>query len=67
MPFVDGLEVLRGLREARSTIPVVLMTAFGDESTRREAVQLGAIVFSKPFKLEELRGVVRALLEGARK
>jgi DNA-binding response OmpR family regulator len=67
MPIVSGLEILRALREARSTIPVVLMTAFGDESTRREAVRLGAVVFSKPFKLDELRGVVRALLEGARK
>jgi DNA-binding response OmpR family regulator len=67
MPLVSGLEILRGLRESRSTIPVVLMTAFGDESTRREAVHLGAVVFSKPFKLDDLRRVVRALLDGARK
>jgi two-component system response regulator PilR (NtrC family) len=67
MPLVTGLEILRNLREQRSKIPFVLMTAFGDEATRREAVQLGAIVFSKPFKLDELRGVVRALIEGTRK
>jgi DNA-binding response OmpR family regulator len=66
IPLVTGLEILRSLRAARSAIPVVLMTAFGDEATRSEAVRLGAIVFSKPFKLEDLRGAVRALLAGAR-
>jgi DNA-binding response OmpR family regulator len=66
IPLVTGLEILRSLREAQSNIPVVLMTAFGDEATRREAVRLGAIVFSKPFKLDQFRGVVRALLDGAR-
>ena len=67
MPLVTGLEILRDLRKLGSKTPFVLMTAFGDEATRREAVQLGAIVFSKPFKLDELRSVVRALIEGARK
>jgi DNA-binding response OmpR family regulator len=67
MPVVNGLTVLRGLRESRSTVPVVLMTAFGDDSVRKEAVRLGAVVFSKPFKLDELRSTVRTLLEEARK
>jgi hypothetical protein len=34
---------------------------------RKEAVQLGAVVFRKPFKLDDLRSVVWALLEGTRK
>jgi DNA-binding response OmpR family regulator len=66
MPLITGLAILRSLRESRSTLPVVLMTAFGDESLRREATQLGAVLFNKPFKLDELRSVVRALLESKR-
>jgi DNA-binding response OmpR family regulator len=62
MPVVTGLAVLRALRESSSTLPVVLMTAFGDELLRREASRLGAVLFSKPFELAELRSVVRALL-----
>jgi DNA-binding response OmpR family regulator len=65
MPGVTGLAVLRALRESSSTfnLPVVLMTAFGDEPLRREATRLGAVLFNKPFELAELRRVVRSLLE----
>ena len=66
MPLMTGLAILRSLRESRSTLPVVLMTAFGDESLRREATRLGAVLFNKPFKIDELRSVVRRLLEQKR-
>ena len=62
MPVVSGLAILKGLRDARCTTPVILMTAFGDEATRREAEQLGAIFFDKPFKMTELRNVVRRIV-----
>lgn len=65
MPLVTGLAVLRGLRESRSRVPVVLMTGFGDESVRAEAARLDAVLFDKPFRLEDLRSVVRRLLEDA--
>ena len=66
MPIVTGLAVLRSLREAGSELPVVLMTGFGDDSLRREAAMLGAVLFDKPFKLAVLRAAVLALLDGSR-
>jgi DNA-binding response OmpR family regulator len=62
MPIVSGIAVLRALREAGDARPVVLMTAFADESVRSQAALLGAILFNKPFRLDDLRGAVRALL-----
>jgi two-component system response regulator (stage 0 sporulation protein F) len=62
MPVVTGLEILRGLRDAHCVTPVVLMTAFGDPATRREAESLGAVLLDKPLRLAELRQEVRKLL-----
>ena len=62
MPVLSGLEILRGLREARWLTPVVLMTAFGDAKTRAEAEVLGAVLFDKPFEIDDLRTAVTTLL-----
>jgi DNA-binding response OmpR family regulator len=62
MPVCSGLAILKGLREARWTTPVILMTAFGDDETRERAEKLGALLFDKPFKMDVLRLVVRGLL-----
>jgi DNA-binding response OmpR family regulator len=62
MPVCSGLEILKGLREARWKTPVILMTAFGDDETRERAEKLGALLFDKPFKMDVLRLVVRGLL-----
>ena len=59
MPGWDGLTVLRSLRQMDWTIPVVLVTAFGDEEFHREAKQLGAAaVFDKPFDVDDLRTLI---------
>jgi DNA-binding response OmpR family regulator len=61
MPGYSGLDLLAILRCASWTLPVVLITAFGDEDTHAEARELGAIaVLDKPFDLDDLRAVVRA-------
>jgi DNA-binding response OmpR family regulator len=65
MPVVTGLAIVRSLREAHNDVPVVLMTAFGDERTREEARSLGAVLLDKPFKLDELRRTVAGLLARA--
>ncbi len=65
MPLVSGLTVLRSARQAGSRVPFVLMTAFGDEGVRREAATLCAVLFNKPFKLDEIRRAVGALLATA--
>ena len=41
------------------------MTAFGDEATRRRAASLTAVLFDKPFDLDDLRAAVASLLPGA--
>jgi signal transduction histidine kinase len=58
MPYKDGMQVCRELRERTSTrtIPVVLLTARPDERTKIEALTAGATDFiGKPFSLTEVR------------
>lgn len=63
MPGVSGLDALAGINWANWTIPVVLMTAFGDRETHAAAKQLGAVaVIDKPFELDELLELVARLL-----
>ena len=59
MPGLTGLTVLEGLRRAGGDVPVVVITAFGDEETHRVALENGAVaVFDKPFDLDDLRTIV---------
>jgi DNA-binding response OmpR family regulator len=62
MPICTGLEIVKGLRDAHRTVPVILMTAFGDDETREKAGALGAILFDKPFAIDDLRTAVWNLL-----
>jgi len=62
MPICTGLQILEALRRAQWTVPVILMTAFGDEETRKSADELGAVIFDKPFSLDDLRTAVVNLL-----
>ena len=62
---MSGLELRRRLLDAGATIPVVFITAFDDEATRREAGALGcADYLQKPFEASRLIG---ALERGVRK
>ena len=58
MPGFTGLEVLDGLRDecdpSIGDTPVIFITAFGDSEVHAEADRLGAIVFDKPFDVDEL-------------
>lgn len=58
MPVCSGLELMERLFEARWRVPVILMTAFGDDETRRRAQLVGAVLFEKPLVLDELRAAV---------
>ena len=49
---MDGLEVLRNMNNKKYNIPVVMVTAFGDENVAVEAMKLGA--FDYIVKSEEL-------------
>jgi two-component system cell cycle response regulator CpdR len=58
MPVCSGLELLERLTEARWRVPFILMTAFGDQETRRRAEKAGALLLDKPLSLEALRDAV---------
>src|SRR5216684_3041777 len=61
MTGMSGLDLLRHLAVADSRIPVVILTAHGDEETRRRSLQAGAIAFlDKPFHSDALLDAVRA-------
>jgi len=60
LPGMSGLELLDRLRGTEASLRVVLLTAHGDDETRRRALALGAVAFlSKPFRTEELVTAVR--------
>ncbi len=68
MPGMDGLETLRAIR-ARSGVPVLMLTARGDESDRVVGLEMGADDYiPKPFSPRELLARIRAVLRrgGAR-
>ena len=63
MPEVDGLSLLRRLRERAPDLTVVIMTAFGSITTAVEAIASGAVDYvSKPMNVEELRSTVHRAL-----
>jgi two-component system KDP operon response regulator KdpE len=65
MPNVDGLELCRRLR-AVSQVPIIVLSAKGEEKTKVEALDLGADdSVTKPFGIDELLARVRASLRRA--
>jgi DNA-binding response OmpR family regulator len=65
LPGMDGLEVLRRIRQTAAT-PVLMLTARGEETDRVVGLELGADDYlAKPFSMRELVARVRALLRRA--
>ncbi|ANF96192.1 response regulator transcription factor [Paenibacillus bovis] len=63
MPQVDGFEVCRRVREAGSSVPILMLTAKDEVENRVKGLDAGADDYLvKPFALEELLARVRALL-----
>ena len=62
LPGQDGFDVCRGIR-ARSTVPILMLTARDEEADRVAGLELGADDYvSKPFSPRELAARVKALL-----
>ncbi|WP_347240341.1 response regulator transcription factor [Thermus sp.] len=68
LPDLEGLEVLRALRELDPLLPVLLLTGRADEESRVEGLLEGADDYlGKPFSLRELLARIKALLRRAGK
>ena len=66
MPGMSGLDLLLKARQARPDVPVIMITAYGDAETRREAVERGAAgLFTKPIDFPELRVMIDQRIEAA--
>ena len=64
MPGMDGMEVLRRLREIRPDIRVIIITAYGTIESAVDAMKLGAVDFiRKPFSPKEIRGLVSQVMD----
>jgi CheY-like chemotaxis protein len=66
MPGMTGLEMLPKVRAARPNVPVIMITAYGDDLTRKKAIELGAAgLLIKPIDFGLLRQKIDQRLEQA--
>jgi CheY-like chemotaxis protein len=62
MPGMDGLTLLREIKTRHPDLPVMMVTAYGDDERRRQAEKAGAIQFlSKPVDFDLLKAQLRQL------
>jgi DNA-binding NtrC family response regulator len=67
MPRMDGMELLRTIRQKVASLPVIIMTAYGAVETAVQSMKEGAYDFiAKPFEEERLLHTVRRALEHQR-
>jgi len=64
LPGMDGLELQRQLAATQSRLPIIFVTAYGDEQVQAQARQAGAVDFLfKPFSEEALLNAVHLAIE----
>jgi len=62
MPGMDGLQLLGNIKQRRPDLPVMMVTAYGDDERRRRAHELGAFEFiTKPVDFDRLKEQLRQL------
>ena len=62
MPGMDGLTCLREVKQRFPDLPVMMVTAYGDDERRRRASELGAFEFlTKPVDFDQLKAQLRQL------
>ena len=65
MPGMDGLELLGEIRRVRPQLPVLMVTAYGDDDRKRRADELGAAAFlAKPVDFNQLKQHLLRLMPG---
>src|SRR4029434_5290978 len=63
LPGHSGFEILKAVRAARPTLPIIILTARGEEADRVQGLRLGADDYVvKPFSVRELLARVEAVL-----
>jgi two-component system KDP operon response regulator KdpE len=63
LPGMDGFDVIRELRESRSTVPIIVLSVRADEAGKVHALDLGADDYvTKPFGMDELLARARTAL-----
>ena len=66
MPGMTGLEMLPKVKAQRPRVPVIMITAYGDDATKKRAVELGAAgLLSKPIDFSLLRQEIEQRLDAA--
>jgi CheY-like chemotaxis protein len=66
MPGMDGLQLLEKIKVQRPDLPLMMVTAYGDDERRRRASELGAVEFiTKPVDFDALKAQLRQLPSGA--
>jgi CheY-like chemotaxis protein len=66
MPGMDGLQLLGEIKRRFPDLPVMMITAYGDDERRRRASELGAAEFlSKPVDFDQLKEQLRQLPSAA--
>ena len=64
MPGMTGLELLPKAKSVRPDVPVIMITAYGDAETKRQALEGGAeALFTKPIDFGMLRGEIDTRVE----
>jgi len=67
MPGMDGLTLLREIKTRRPELPVMMVTAYGDDERRRRAAEDGAFEFlTKPVDFDALKGQLDQLRSAGR-
>ncbi|AJD92364.1 response regulator [Jeotgalibacillus malaysiensis] len=60
IPGMDGIEILRRMKEEETEIKVIIMTAYGELGMIQEAESLGALThITKPFDIQDIRNLVK--------
>lgn len=62
MPVATGMQAVIAVRQVDRALPVILMTAFGDDELEEASGRLGVRLFNKPFDLDDLRLAVLLLI-----
>lgn len=66
MPVMDGLELTEQIRRLDADVPILMITAYGEDRSLQQVDQYNAILVSKPVMLEKLsQGIADAMRPGS--